>query len=375
VHQPRFFLTVAASVLASVLVNVQSQDEPATPEVPHIPTASLSRASTIRLTGAADSNSPAIWDLVDGRNLMHVFTSFAGQPSLAVGPDMQRLGTATPVELRQWPNGGNWIEAVVKDVDGTLYGYYHNERLATVCEGSSKVIPRIGAARSSDRGLTWEDLGIVLQARPGSFVCATTNRYFVGGVGDLSVMLDADASDLYIFYSQYHETTAVQGVGVARLAWADRDEPVGKVTVWRDGLWMPGRVFQQFQEDGTATNWWFYPGATPLQPATDSWHDGNRTTDAFWGPSVHWNTYLRQYVMLLNRARNSDFDGEGIYVSFSSALDDPSRWSPPVKILQGGAWYPQVLGLEPGIGTDKVAGERARFFMAGRSDYFIRFSQ
>jgi hypothetical protein len=79
--------------------------------------------------------------------------------------------------------------------------------------------------------------------------------------------------------------------------------------------------------------------------------------------------------MLLNRARNSDFDGEGIYVSFTPTLDDPSRWSTPVKILHGGAWYPQVLGLEPGMGTDKVAGERARFFMAGRSEHLIRFSQ
>ena len=24
--------------------------------------------------------------------------------------------------------------------------------------------------------------------------------------------------------------------------------------------------------------------------------------DAFWGPAVHWNTHLQQYVMLLNRA-------------------------------------------------------------------------
>ncbi len=162
---------------------------------------------------------------------------------------------------------------------------------------------------------------------------------------------------------------------MARLVWADRDEPVGKVTVWRDGVWLPARAFRQSRDDGTTVIRWFYPAATPIHPTTDSWHDDDTNTDAFWGPSVHWNTYLEQYVMLLNRAKNSNFDEEGIYVSFAPTLDDPSRWSTPVKILKGGSWYPQVLGLEPGVGTDKTAGEWARLFITGRSDQFIRFSK
>jgi hypothetical protein len=81
------------------------------------------------------------------------------------------------------------------------------------------------------------------------------------------------------------------------------------------------------------------------------------------------------YVMLLNRAKNTRYDQEGIYVSFAPRLDDPRLWSPPVKILNGGSWYPQVISEDDGVGTDKVAGEWARFFMAGTSQYLIHFTK
>jgi len=97
--------------------------------------------------------------------------------------------------------------------------------------------------------------------------------------------------------------------------------------------------------------------------------------DAFWGPSVHWNTYLEQYVMLLNHAKDSAWSQEGIYISFAPRLDDPSLWTKPVKILDGGIWYPQVMGLEDGSGTDKVAGRQARFFMGGVSQHLIQFTK
>ncbi len=123
------------------------------------------------------------------------------------------------------------------------------------------------------------------------------------------------------------------------------------------------------------TQRWIYPAAAPIFPATESWHDADKVVDAYWGPSVHWNTYLRQYVMLLSKARNTDYEQEGVYVSYAPTLGDPRLWSAPSKILSGGAWYPQVLGLEEGTGTDKVAGEWARFFMMGSSNHFLRFSR
>jgi hypothetical protein len=351
---------------------VRAQD--LAPSAVRVPTAAVSLTSpSVALTGRVDSNSPAFWDWSDGRSLFRVFTSFGGVPSLAVGTDVQRLGVAQPVSLVGFESGGLWMEAVVRDVDGTLYGYYHNEQPATVCREPTKVVPRLGAARSEDQGRTWHNLGIIIEAARATFDCTTPNRYVVGGVGDMSVMLDPDSKDLYIFYSEYSRALSGQGVGVARLLWADRDAPVGKVTVWRAGIWQLAREVLQMGSDRSTSPRLVYPTATPLFPTTDSWHDDNDSTDAFWGPSVHWNIYLQQYVMLLNRAKNAAFDQEGIYISFSPTLSNPGSWSEPQRILKGGGWYPQVIGFEAGIGSDKVAGEWARLFITGRSDYVVQF--
>ena len=45
------------------------------------------------------------------------------------------------------------------------------------------------------------------------------------------------------------------------------------------------------------------------------------------------------------------------------------------KIVNGGDWYPQLIGTEVGTGTDRRAGKRARFFMTGRSTRFIEFER
>ncbi len=220
----------------------------------------------------------------------------------------------------------------------------------------------------SDHGRTWEDLGIVLEAPPSTDACQSSNRFVLGGVGDVTALLDSESRDLYLYFSQYVRDRAAQGVGVARLAWADRDEPVGKIAVWQDGAWLPAT-----RADDESP--WEYALATPLVAARRPWHDGNTDVEAFWGPSIHWNTYLEQYVMLVNQSRNESFDNEGIYIAYAATLDDPGAWSTPRKLMSGGGWYPQVAGIEAGTGTDKVAGRRARFFLTGKSDQMIEFDR
>jgi hypothetical protein len=336
------------------------------------PRATLLPVTPLRLTGDVDSNSPAIWDRTNGVLRFFVVTSYNGRPSAAGGRNLTRLAAAQASSLEPWPGGGVWMEAVIPDVDGMWYGYYHNEMPADgVCPGSTKVIPRIGAARSRDRGQTWEDLGIVLEAPAGAFTCNTTNVFFVNGVGDFSVQLDPDSRDLYFFISQYERSTTQQGVAVGRLAWADRDDPVGKLMLWRSRVWVPAARAVTMGDDVA----WAYGTGSSLFSVTDGWHDEGSTTNEFWGPSVHWNSYLQMYAMLLNRAKNTNYDQEGIYIAFSPRLDDPRLWSPPVKILNGGNWYPQVISEDDGVGTDKVAGEWARFFMAGTSQHLIHFTR
>ena len=341
-------------------------------DVPSGPTATLIPTSILQFPGRADSNSPAVWQLIDGQNQLIVMTSIDGRPSVAFGSDLTSLGEARPVDIEPWPGGGIWMEAVVADADGTLYGYYHNENVVTTCgQDNVKVTPRIGAAVSRDHGVTWQPLGIVLDAPPGTITCTTTNQYFLGGVGDFSVMRDRDSKYLYFFVSQYYKAPSQQGIGVARMTWADRDQPAGKAMVWQARTWIPAT---RSITSASGTTSLAYRAATPIFAPTEPWHNGNNPVDAFWGPSVHYNTYLKQYVMLLNRAKDEQFGQEGIYISYSPRLDDPRAWSQPVKIFDGGTWYPQVIGLGQN-GTDKLAGQTARFFMGGRSDYVILFTR
>jgi hypothetical protein len=344
-----------------------------------VPRASLSSAPVLTLPGTVDSNSPVMWELEDGQRRMFVLTSHSGIPSVASGSAVERLNAAAAITLDPHPGHGVWMEAVVSDEVETWYGFYHNEWPATRCGREDRFVPRIGAARSTNRGRTWEDIGVVIQARQSSIACASTNRYLIGGVGDLSVMLDHDRHYLYFFYSQYQQQADSQGVAVARLQWADRDRPWGRIELWRDGIWEPEAGRREFTNTipGTMRRRieWVYPAASPLIAPTQAWHDGDDKVDAFWGPSVHWNTSLEQYVMLLNRAKDENYSQEGIYVSYAPRLDDPSLWTTPQKLLNGGRWYPQVVGSSLGTGTDKLAGSSARFFMSGRSEWMINFTR
>jgi hypothetical protein len=341
-----------------------------------VPRATLTPASTLLLPGNVDSNSPLVWDLDEGQRRLFVLTSHSGQPSVSSGPAIDRLSAATNITLLPHPGHGVWMEAVVTDEVETWYGFYHNEWPATACGRDDRFVPRIGAALSTDRGASWHDLGIVLQATQNTTACDSPNRYVIGGVGDLSVMLDPDQKYLYIFYSQYQRQPESQGVAVARLLWADRDRPSGRVALWRNGTWEPNagrREFVSALPGAMRRREWTYPAATPLVSTGQAWHDPDEKVDAFWGPAVHWNTALEQYVMLLNRAKDENYAQEGVYVSFAPSLDDPSLWSTPQKLLSGGKWYPQVVGSTLGTGTDKIAGATARFFMSGRSDWMIHF--
>ncbi len=327
------------------------------------PDVRVTRTSAAELPGEVDSNSPMVWQLEEGVNALHVFTS-RGYPHLSTGRSVRRLSSAEAVAYIGDVPGGIWLEAVINDEAGVFYGYYHNERELAECPESGKTAPRIGAVKSLDGGRTWQDLGIVLDASADSYVCETTNTFFVGGVGDFSAVLDHQGMYLYFFVSTYAGDPALQGVGVARMLWADRDDPVGSVAVWQSGCWeYPG-----LDEHRRLA----FPVAVPIINVTRSWHDPAGQVDALWGPSVHWNRYLDRYVMLLNHASDADWNPDGIYVAFSLTRDSLVSWTEPLKILDRGAWYPQVLGSREGD-SDKLAGQNARLFMGGRSVYSLRF--
>lgn len=337
------------------------------------PFAALLPAGTLTFPAEADSNSPAVWELVDGSWTMSMFNSVAGWAEISRGDSVRTLESFGSVQFAgSAPSGGVWFEAVILDAD-SWYGFYHNEREDVVCPGSGKVWPRIGAARSDDHGVTWTDLGPIIETPAGAVGCTTNNYYFVGGVGDFSVMLGPTRNYAYFYYSQYAEVGDRVGVAAARMAWADRDQPAGRVDIWNDGAWVPPSEVAASEEPLDTA--WDFPLATPIFPGSNGWDDDRAGVDVFWGPSVHWNTSLNTYVMLLNKAVSNTWEQGGIYVSFNDHLDAPDQWSTPALVARGGGWYPQVIGLDPTTGTDKYAGGVARFFMSGKSEHLIVFGR
>ncbi len=359
----RSFVGVACALLAAGLAGCRHPAPQASGTVPHV---TLRPVEPIRFPGAnrvepdkpgeCDCNSPLHWD---GPTLF-VFNS-AGHPWRASGPELAQLGQDyLRVEYHNTVQGGRWIESTAQAKDGTLYGWYHYEPTG-LCAEPRLTAPRIGAVRSRDNGVHWQDLGVVIEATPESLNCATANYYFAGGHGDFSVILDHDREYAYFLFSTYVGTPQEQGVAVARMRWTDRDDPMGRVWKWYDGTWtQPGRGGK----------------VTPVFTANIDWHLEN--ADALWGPSIHWNSYLRQYVLLLNRAVDARWKQEGVYVSFNPDLSNPAGWSPPEKILgdlPADGWYPQVVGLDAKAReTDKLAGRVARLFVRGESRWEIEFS-
>jgi hypothetical protein len=337
-----------------------------------LPATRLIAYRELSVPGRVDSSVPMVWTRIDGQLTLVAFDSWGGDPARMTGPDLDHLQPAGHPVISPHPGDGIWIESVIPDqIDHTWYAYYHHEAPARIC-GRPESIPQIGAATSIDRGVTWTNLGIILEAPTGSEACGSTNKFVLGGVGDASAMVDRDWKDIYIYFSNYGRDPRTQGVVLARLPWADRDDPRGHVTIWQDGAWLSPVRKPGLNSAGQSV--FEYPAGTAVLRPTIPWHDGVQAANAFWGPSIHWNTEVNRYVMLLNRTKDESFNNEGIYVSFAARLDDPRGWSAPQKILKGGGWYPQVAGPEPGTGTDKQMGRIGRLFLTGQSMHYIEFS-
>lgn len=318
----------------------------------------VQRAPEIALPAPViDGNSPAVWS--DGR--LKVFTS-AGSPVLMSGPSLFALGMDHPPVVEPATHYPLWIESVWRDDDGTLYGWYHHEP-GGLCPGSQLTAPRIGALVSSDGGRTFRDLGIVLESGD-PMNCSAANGFFGTGHGDFSVILDRDRQYFYFFYTNYGGPLARQGVAVARMAFGERAQPQNAVKKFYEGEW---------SEPGIGGL------ATPIFAARAPW-EGTQT-DAFWGPSIQWNTTLQRYVIVMNRVCcRTDWPQEGAYITYNRDLADTAGWSFPVRLLGAEqmdhalGYYPQLIGT--GVGeSDSFAGQLPRLFVRGISMWEVFFRE
>jgi hypothetical protein len=320
-------------------------------------TASLRLVSRAELPPVIDGNSAAFW--ADGQ--MYLFHS-TGEPHISSGSDQFNLSNTRKVKFNSVEHSPVWFEAAWRDTDGTLFLFYHHEPEQR-CPGTNLTAPKIGAAISRDNGATVEDLGIILETGY-PIECDSANGFFSGGHGDISVILDKDQKYFYFFFTNYSGPIESQGVVAARMAFEDRFSPVGKAHKLHMGLW---------EEPGLGGK------LTAIFKANRSWQASD--TDSHWGPAVHYNTYLDKYVILMNRSCcEPGWPQAGIDITFSSDLADPFGWSKLQRVLNSSditrhpGYYPQVLGLEKN-GTDTVAGESARLYLMGLSDWEIVFSK
>jgi hypothetical protein len=318
-----------------------------------MPRFTLEPAPSLRLPGNTDCNSPCFWHA----GQLHLFTS-AQTPSIATGPGLDHLGHPHGVRLLGAEHLRWWIEAVHLDAEGRLWALYHREDYHRRCPDRPWLTtPAIGIAWSRDHGRSFHDLGLVLRDHGIDERCeATPNTYFHGGVGDPSWAIDPETRHAYILYSAYTGPAAQQGIQVARIALADLPNPVGRVWRWSGTGWTEPGI------GGTGR---------PVLPATASWHAHG--SDAFWGPSIHRNLALGCHVVLLNRTQGPDWTQEGAWIGTIPHLADPTSWTTPERLHPHGGWYVQVIGEDPHLGTDSLAGATARLFVHGHSTTRIRF--
>jgi hypothetical protein len=312
----------------------------------------LREVPAVSMPALVDSNSPAFWR--DGRLVL--FGSH-GMPWRGEAPDQFGPWEMANVDFQSDEVVTRWIESVATEDNGLLWAWYHTEP-ENVVPGTTLTAPKIGALMSVDGGVTMQDLGTVLESGDPINPQAQ-NGYFVGGHGDFTVILDRTRTYFYFLFGNYGGATDNQGVCIARMAYADRFSPQGKVWKYFNGTWTePGRGGRM----------------TPIFPARRGWQRSD--PDSMWGPSIHWNTHLKCYVMLLNHTAGLPaWTQEGIYISFGTDLSRPETWTQPHKILaqeECGSWYPQVMGLGAGD-TDRHAGETARLYVGGTSRWEITF--
>ncbi|MBS1817971.1 MAG: hypothetical protein JSU08_08585 [Acidobacteria bacterium] len=362
-------LACAGLLLACGPAAFAQVDDAASPP-PNTLTATLSTAPLQTFPGPTDSNTPLVW--IGDR--LTVFSSQSGRTTRATGsslddaamPEDAEPGMAYTDDI----GSGRWLEAVIRDDEtGRLYGWYHNE-IPTDCPQGIRLWPQIGAAISDDDGATWDDLGIILTPREGTVSCDTEHPMTDGGIGDFSVILDNNEDPtqrfVYFLFSSYGGDLEEQGISFARMRWIDRDHPLDR-----------------FSGESAAFKWdgqdWVAPGIGGRSVAI--FHDAEQVTwtsianNGYWGPSVHWNVDLQRFIVLMSRSRGGNYESAGIFMTYTTTLDDPRSWAQPkVVIGDSQGWYPQVVG-DPSIqGTDKLGGQHVRYFNQGQSRFFIDFS-
>ena len=267
------------------------------------------------------------------------------------------------------PFGGFWFESVIRDAEA-WYGFYHNERSAWCARvrarcgrGSAPPDRRITAApgSTSDRSSRLRsrchpvpDQQLLLRRR---------RRRLLGGA--------RPGSQFRLLLLHAVHRRPGDGRACRWRAWrgpiAMRPRTRGRVERRR---WLPPALIEgeptppgaddQSALDAAPPPRPFRRMAVPAGVADDgrrrSLGQRQRLGQRLLGPVDPLEHPPESYVMLLNKADSNEWKQGGDYVVVQSPHRRSRRLVGARAIVEGGNWYPQVMGFTDGLGTDTVAG-------------------
>ncbi len=346
----------------------------------------------------------------DGKNAWDAFTS-----KKEAFKDPQMPVNAAPG--KEGLHGAVWFETIYqdkKDTSGkTLYAVFHNENYPATNpynpltgqgyidklwpEGltgaaSPAAVCRIGIMKSTDAGRSWINKGVFIEDLQPRMILKphNTSKTFAGGVGDPSAVTSGDY--LYLFYGEYgypgiydaakyNPLTEKGGqcISIARIALNDLDNPGGKAKRWNG---------TSFSANADAIG---SPIPAIQIPAKEGGGPASNPKSAFhWGPSVSWNSYLNEWVMMMAKSEGPSWAGGSIYISYNrhknlGSGSNSQDWSKPVLLLNRPGhiiWYPslQPLNTAEDIAAKRTClqlGRKARLFFKdqyqGKGDYYSEY--
>ena len=219
--------------------------------------------------------------------------------------------------FNSWDNGGSWLMSVFRKSGNDFIGFYHAEDHWYPHTSNDIAWKSLAVTYSSDKGKTWIN-GTQIITSPTTKPATPT----WGGAGDCCVVWDHFNNRWMCYYQENWILMAIS------------TDPKGAPGTWKK--YYNG----SFTEQGLG-------GQHTKLPGLSSVSGGN--------PSVHWNTYLKKWVMVWH-----GWSPASIYLSVSK---DGINWDEPKSIIvssiSGRAWYPTIIG-----NTDVEAGQIAKIYYA-----------
>lgn len=221
-------------------------------------------------------------------------------------------------------NGGAWLMSVFRQTENELIGFYHAEDHEFAPDPTSQFTAwkSIALCTSSDNGITW--------TKQGQIISSSTTKPSVptwGGNGDHCVVWDSASNRWVCFYQEHFLMTAIS---------YDLDGNPGSWYKYYDG---------DFTENGLG-------GKNSPIPSLMNHPGGN--------PSVHYNTYLKMWVMIWHTWEGHSPSPKSIWISTSIDLLD---WTSPQLVVSASEneriWYPTIIG-----DSDVSANQDARLYYA-----------